>query len=165
MKRPVRYLAQAAVVAALYTALTVLLAPISFGAVQCRVSEALCVLPYLMPSSVWGLFLGCLLGNLIMGAPWFDIVFGSLATLAAALCTYWFSRWKLPRCFAPLPGVVFNALVMGAVLTYGYLLPLPYWTSALYVGVGQAVACYAIGLPLLYILCRNKRILEQEHNI
>lgn len=165
MKRPVRYLTQAAVVAALYAALTVLLAPIGFGVVQCRVSEALCVLPFVMPSSVCGLFLGCLLANLITGAPWFDVVFGSLATLAAALLTYAFSRWKLAKWLAPLPAVVVNALVMGAVLTYGYRVPVPFWTSALYVGAGQAVACFAIGLPLLYFLCRNPAVWDDDHNM
>lgn len=165
MKYPVRFITQAAVVAALYTGLTVLLAPISFGVVQCRVAEALCVLPFLMPSAVWGLFVGCLLSNLITGAPWFDILFGSLATLIAALCTYALARKKLSKWLAPLPGVAVNALVIGAVLTYGYALPTPYWLSVVYVGLGQTAACYVIGMPLLICLIRNPSDWEHEHNL
>ena len=70
-----------ALIAALYTALTAALAPISFGAVQFRVSEALCVLPYFTPAAVPGVFAGCLLSNLLCGAAVPDVIFGSLATL------------------------------------------------------------------------------------
>ena len=82
-----RFLAQAAVIAALYALLTVLVAPVASGLVQCRVSEALCVLPYFTFSAVPGLFVGCAMANLITGAPIYDVIFGSIATLLAALWT------------------------------------------------------------------------------
>ena len=84
-------LAVSAVVAAAYAALTVALAPISYGAVQFRVSEALTVLPFLMPFTAWGLFAGCILANLYTGSV-VDILFGSLATLLAALLTARFGK-------------------------------------------------------------------------
>lgn len=79
-------LAAAAVIGAAYAVLTMVLAPISYGTVQFRVSEVLCILPYFLPFSTWGLFAGCLIANLITGNI-FDIIFGSMATLCAALCT------------------------------------------------------------------------------
>ena len=82
-----RALARGAIIAALYTALTVLLAPLSYGEVQIRFSEAFTLLPILMPEAVPALLVGCLLANILGGCTIFDIVFGSLATLLAALCT------------------------------------------------------------------------------
>ena len=120
-----RSLCQSAVIAALYAALTLLLAPISYGAVQCRVSEAMTLLPLVMPSSIPGLFIGCLIANLYTGSV-LDIIFGSLATLAAALGT-WALRnvkvGKLPLLSVLCP-VVANGVVVGLVLSYSYGLPL-----------------------------------------
>lgn len=82
-----RALARGAIIAALYTALTVLLAPLSYGEVQIRFSEAFTLLPILMPEAVPALLVGCLLSNILGGCSIFDIVFGSLATLLAAVCT------------------------------------------------------------------------------
>ncbi len=87
-----RKLAAAAVTGAAYAALTMLLAPISYGAIQCRVSEVLCILPFFIPCTAWGLFAGCAIANLLSAAGIFDVVFGSLATLLAALCTAWLGR-------------------------------------------------------------------------
>ena len=148
-----RRLVQGAAVAAVYTLLTVFLAPISSGLIQCRVAEALCVLPYFSFSAVPGLFVGCLISNLISGAPFYDVLFGSLATLLAALCTYWM-RGRCSKYLAPLPGVVINALVVGALLVLVYAMPAPYWTAAGYVALGQALACFGVGLPLMAVLER-----------
>ena len=137
-----------AVIAALYTAITVLMAPFSYGMVQVRVSEALTILPFLFPESVIGLFLGCLISNIYGGLGLIDIVFGSLATLIAAYLTS-----KMPRTYlAPLPPVLVNAVVVGFILKY--VLGAPLLISMLYVGFGQLLACYGIGLPLLYLLRR-----------
>ena len=96
-----RKLTAAAVTGAAYAALTMLLAPISYGAIQCRVSEVLCILPFFIPCTAWGLFAGCAIANLLSAAGIFDVVFGSLATLLAALCTAWLGRGRgahlLPR--------------------------------------------------------------------
>ena len=154
MKMDLRFVLRAAVIAALYAAVTMLLAPISYGPLQLRVSEALTLLPILTPAAVPGLFVGCLAANLLGGATALDIVFGSLATLAAAMLT---RRFRDKPLLAALPPVVVNAFVVGAVLTYAY--NLPFWLTALEVGAGQLGVCYLLGLPLYYALRR------MPHNI
>lgn len=148
-----RYIVHAACIAALYTLMTVCFAPISSGLIQCRIAEALCVLPYFTSAAVPGLFVGCLLSNILMGAPVYDVVFGSLATLLAALATWWLRR-RAAKYLAPLPSVLFNALIVGALMVWVYGLGVPYWLAALYVAAGQAVACFGLGIPLLLALER-----------
>lgn len=151
------YLARAASIAALYVLLTLVFAPISSGLMQCRVSEALCVLPYFTSAAVPGLFVGCALANLLTGAPLYDVLFGSVATLLAALCTYWMRR-RVTKYLSPLPSVLFNALIVGALLVYVYQVGVPYWVAAAYVGVGQAIACFVLGIPLLAVLERFPKL-------
>ena len=102
-----RKLAAAAVTGAAYAALTMLLAPISYGAIQCRVSEVLCILPFFIPCTAWGLFAGCAIANLLSAAGIFDVVFGSLATLLAAL-----SRSGL-LAFAGVMVILVSAIIAG----------------------------------------------------
>jgi len=147
----VRDLARGAIIAAVYALLTIFLAPISSGLIQCRVAEAMSVLPYFTFAAVPGLFVGCLLANLLTGAPAYDVLFGSLATLLAAYITY-LMRKRVTKFLAPLPSVVINALVVGALLTYVYQVGVGYWLAAGYVAVGQAIACFGIGLPLMTVL-------------
>ena len=156
-KSTVLRIATAAVVAAAYAALTIALAPISYGALQFRASEALTVLPFFMPCTVWGLWIGCILANLYTGTI-ADIVFGSLATLLAALLTAAFGKKgntvknRLLGCLMP---VVFNAVIVGAVLTWGYQIqqfssPLASFAfNALTVGLGEAGVLYLLGYTLL----------------
>lgn len=139
-------LTRTAMFAAVYAAVTIALAPISYGPLQFRVSEAMTVLPWLYPEAVPGLFLGCLIANLFGGQGVLDIVFGSLATLLAAFL----SCRERNLWLAPLYPVVINALVVGAVLSYA--LGLPFWLTAAQVGLGQLGACYGLGLPLLFAL-------------
>ena len=151
-------LAVMAVIAAAYAALTIILAPISYGPVQFRVSEALTALPFLMPGAVWGIFVGCVLANLYTGSV-LDIVFGSLATLLAGLLTAWFGKKgntvknRILGCLMP---VLFNAVIVGAVLTWGYGFQefpdsalLSYGFNALTVGLGEAGVLYLLGYTLL----------------
>ncbi len=140
-----RALARAAVVAAAYAALTLLFLPISFREVQVRVSEALTLLPVLMPEAVPALFVGCLLSNLLGGGALPDIVFGSLATLGAAVCTRYFKkRFALA---AAMP-VLFNGVIVGAVVHFCYSPAVPLPLCMLSVAAGEAVSCYVLG-PLL----------------
>jgi len=160
VKDNTRKLCISAIAGGLYAALTLILAPISFGAVQCRVSELVCIVPFFIPEAAWGLFLGCALANLFSGNI-FDVVFGSLATLAAALATAALGR--LPRsrksrilaCSMP---VVFNSVIVSAVITWGYEgmnifshLPL-FGINALWIGLGEAAVMLGAGLPLMYLL-------------
>ncbi len=149
----VRDLAQGAIIAAVYALLTIFLAPISSGLIQCRVSEAMSVLPYFTFSAVPGLFIGCILANLLMGAPIYDVLFGSLATLLAAFITYRM-RNRVSKYLAPLPSVVVNALVIGWLLVSVYKVGVSFWIAAGYVAIGQAIACFALGIPLMTLLER-----------
>ena len=158
-------LVMCALTAAAYAALTLALAPISYGPVQLRVSEALCVLPFIMPETALGLFLGCLTANLMTGNI-LDIVFGSLATLAAGLLTGLagkkLGRDKLlPKLIGCLPPVVINGLVVGAVICFAYTsVPEPglFALYALQIGAGEAAAVFGIGLPLLcWLMAREGR--------
>lgn len=150
-----RFLTRAAVIAALYAALTLAVAPFSYGLMQVRVSEALCVLPFFTASAIPGLFAGCLAANaagaaLGLGAGVADILLGSLATLAAALLT----RIMPSRYLAPLPPVVVNAAVVGLMLHSLFAYPLA--VSVLWVGLGEVIACYGLGLPLALLLEKHK---------
>lgn len=146
-----RSLCISAVIAALYAALTMLLAPISYGGVQLRFSEALTLLPLLLPEAVPGLFVGCLIANIFspLVTIW-DIIFGSLATLAAAICTR--ALRSRPLLAASCP-VVFNAVVVGLVLSVTLHLPLA--LTMLQIALGEAAAV-AVGFLLLGALRRAR---------
>lgn len=152
----IKSLARGALTGALYVLLTLLFAPISSGLIQVRIAEALCILPYFTFAAVPGLFIGCLLANLITGAVLYDVIFGSLATLIAALLTHVVKKRGLSPWLAPLPAVIVNALIIGALLHYVYEVGVPLFACMLYVGAGQAVACYALGMPLLFVLDKKK---------
>lgn len=130
-------------IGALYAVITIVLMPYTG---ELRVSEALCLLPFLMPESAMGLFIGCLAANLMTGNI-FDIIFGSLATLIAGILT---SKMKT-KVLACLPPVICNAVIVGAVLAYAYGMG-SFWFCAAYVGISEAVAVFALGLPLITIL-------------
>ena len=147
VREKTRFISHAALIAAFYTALSLAFAPISFGPVQLRVAEALCVLPYFTPAAPVGLFVGCILANcFVSGMIWADIVFGSLATLISAMLARRFRKHKL---LVPLPAVVLNALVVPLVLKFGYGFSDALWFMAATVGIGQIGACYIIGLPAM----------------
>lgn len=158
----IRFLAVTGVVAGLYTAMTLLLAPLSFGVVQCRVSETLTILAAYHPAGVAGLTLGCAISNLVgltMGANTagaLDILLGTLATGAAALVSYWLRhiRWGGLPILSTIPPVVFNALIIGTELTL-VLGPVNSTTWLMWMGsvaVGQLIACVGGGLPLARML-------------
>ena len=151
-----RSLARGAIIAAAYAALTLIFAPISFREVQVRVSEALTLLPMLMPEAVPALFVGCLLSNLLGGSTVLDIVFGSLATLGAAMCT---RRLRRNRPLAAAMPVLVNGVIVGAVVHYAYSPALPLPLCMLSVAAGEAVACFVLGPLLLRALSRVPRAL------
>ena len=158
-----RVLTVSAVTGALYAVLTLIAAPISYGPVQLRVSEALCVLPFLFPQSAWGLFAGCFLANLMTGNI-FDIIFGSLATLFAGLLTGYFGKRSLSMrsllcsCFFT---VLINALVIAAIITCAYegLAAAEnigiFAVNALWLALGEAAAVFGLGIPLVKILIKK----------
>lgn len=137
-----------AIIAALYAALTLSLPALSYGQIQCRLSEALTLLPMLLPQAVPGLFVGCLVANLLSPVGAMDIIFGSLATLLAALGTR--ALRKKPLLAAACP-VIANGVIVGVMLSVAYGLPL--WLTMLEVALGEAVAV-AAGFGLMQALKR-----------
>ena len=154
-----RYIAQGAVIAALYVALTVIFAPISFREVQMRVAEALTILPVFTPAAIPGLFIGCIIGNIAGGAAVPDVIFGSLATLAGAFATYKIGKEKY--YLAPIGPVAANTIVIPFVLKYAYGVPLPLWLSAIYILIGEVLSCGLLGI-LLYRAIRHIPALNRE---
>ena len=160
MNNKTRLLCVSAVVGAAYAVLTVALAPISYGALQFRLSEALCILPYFIPGTAWGLAAGCCIANLMTGNI-FDIIFGSLATLLAAFCTARIGRrghTALSALCACLMPVLFNSVVVGAVITQAYngmdiFSHLGVFAlNAAQVGIGEAGVMLLVGYPLTRLL-------------
>ena len=147
------FLVQAAAIGAIYVVLTLVFAPLSFGEVQVRFSEALTVLPYFTPAAIPGLFVGCIIANFIGGAIPLDILFGSIATLIGAVFTY---KLRGTKWLAPVPPIVANTVIVPFVLYYGYGLNLPIPFMMLTVGAGEVVSCGIIGMILLTALSRYK---------
>ena len=151
--KKVLFMAQAAMIAALYVALTYVFAPISFSEVQVRIAEALTILPVFTPAAIPGLFIGCLLGNIMGGALVPDILLGSLATLIGAFFT-----WKLRKVnpfLAPVPPIVANTLIVPFVLKYAYGVDLPIPFMMLTVGAGEVLSCGVLGMLLYFALKKN----------
>ncbi len=159
MKKPTpRYVAVAGLLAGMYAALTLVLAPLSFGLVQCRLAEAMTVLAAYTPVAIPGLTVGCALSNLLglgMGANpagALDVVLGPLTTGLAAVCSWWLRRHQIGGLpvLSTLPPILLNALVVGTELT----LVSPHFsievllTQMGLVSAGQAVACLGGGLLL-----------------
>lgn len=151
-----KQLTLAAMVAALYAVLSYFggIFNLTYGPIQFRFSEVLCVLPFLFPTTAPGLFVGCLIANLLSPYGPLDIIFGSLATLLAALLTV-----KMPnRWLAPLPPVLCNAFIVGAVLSWSEINHFgpAFWSAFAFnsvtVGLGELGACYGLGLCLLTVL-------------
>ena len=152
-----KFLIQAAIIAAIYATLTIVLMPFSYGVMQVRVSEALTILPFFTPAAIPGLFIGCLVSNMVGPYGMLDMVFGSAATLIAAVCSYYLRSKPL---LVPLPPVIANGIIIGSMLYYAYSVPLPLIACILWVAAGQLIACYLIGYPLLKILKKYKKIFE-----
>ena len=156
----VRYTARGAVIAALYVVLTAFSAMLglSSGVIQLRVSEALCILPIFMPEAVPALFVGCLLSNLLVsgGVIW-DVIFGSIATLIAALGTR--ALRNLPKkllWLAALPPVISNAVIVPFVLIYAYGVPDTYWFIMLTVAIGEMLSVGVFGSLFYFGIKKSK---------
>lgn len=143
-----KYLAEVAIIAAIYIVLTVMLSWLSYGQVQFRIAEALLVLVLYKKSGPAGLIIGCLIANIFspFGLP--DIIFGTLGSVFAVSGIYLLRKQNI--FISLLPGVIANAILVGLELKI--FVNLPFFLSALYVAVGQAVVIYALGIPLYYAL-------------
>lgn len=156
MKRfTTRQLTLTALVGALYVVLGYFgnIFSLTFGVIQCRFSEALTVLPFLCPVTTWGLFIGCIITNILSPYGPLDMIFGSLATLLAGLLT---ARCK-SKWLAPLPPILCNAIIIPAVIAFQEVgltaaFPATYGYHALTIGAGETIACYVLGSLLLTFL-------------
>ncbi|MDD6466839.1 MAG: QueT transporter family protein [Erysipelotrichaceae bacterium] len=159
MTKRIRQICLIALIAAIYATTTLILAPISFGNIQCRISEALTLLAILCPEAIIGVTIGCALSNAVsvaMGASIIgvlDIVFGTLATFLAGVVSYYARsiRWKNIPVISALAPILFNGVFIGAMLAY-VIAPQNFWMMFLICGievaVGEAIACVVLGIPL-----------------
>ena len=153
-------LAQGAVIAALYVVLTLVFAPISFGQMQLRVAEALTILPMFTTAAIPGLFVGCVIGNILGGAVIWDVIFGSLATLIGAVFSYMLRK---NRWLVPIPAILSNTAIIPFVLKYGYGFEAPIPLLMLYILVGEIGGCYILGELLATVLIPHRNRLFKEN--
>ena len=159
-----RQMARCAVIAAVYVALCLVLAPFSYGAVQVRIAEALCLLPVFGAEYIVGVTLGCFLANLF-GSTLLDVIFGTLATLLACLVTWKLRSVRLKGLAIPasLPPVLFNAVIVGAEITLFFTdyqaMSAPLWllclSNGISVGVGELISCTVLGVALVKLIESN----------
>ena len=151
----ITYMTQAAMIAAIYVVITYVGAAFSFGEVQVRISEALCVLPIFTLSAVPGVTVGCFIANILCGGTVYDIVFGTLATLIAAVITYFIKNPLL----SSIPTIVSNAVIVPIVLIMsgvGGVNMFPYF--ALTVGLGEVISCGILGTILAVYMKKHPRV-------
>lgn len=164
MNKRARKVIFASAIAAAYTVMTLLVAPIAYGAFQFRISEALTILPFFFPVAVPGLFVGCILANLLGPYGFLDVIIGSPATLIAALITMYIGKSRHNeklgvKALACVPPVLINAVFIGVLISYYMVMDgetdsfwVAFIANALSVGFGQLVVVYALGLPLMIYL-------------
>ena len=170
-KLSVHSLVRCAVIAAVYVVVCLVLAPFSYGAIQVRVAEALCLLPVFGAEYIVGVTLGCFLANLL-GSTVIDVVFGTLATLLACLLTYKLRDIRVKGLAIPasLPPVVFNMIIVGAFeITFFFSDGAPTAALAVFnavtVGIGELISCTILGVALVKLIESNanlKKIFTEE---
>ena len=156
------FIAYAAIIAALYVVLTLIANTLGLAnyAIQIRFSEALTILPYFTPAAIPGLFVGCILSNILTGCVPLDVIFGSLATLLGAIFTYKLRKWKY---LSPLPPILFNMLFVPPVLAYVYQFDGTLYYFILTVGIGEILSCGVLGIMLLLLLEKYKNRLFPDY--
>ncbi len=153
-KRDLAYITEASAVAALYVAITVAIGPLGSASIQCRISEAMCILPIFTPAAIPGLTIGCLISNIATGCLWQDVLFGTLATFIGAVGARLLRRiWWL----TPIPTVVANTLIVPFVLAYAYHATEGIGFLMVTVGIGEVISAYVLGIALYFALRKNAR--------
>jgi len=167
-KKRTLFICEAAIIAALYVALTWLstVLGLSSGAIQCRFSEALCVLPYFTASAIPGLGIGCLISNIMASGNPFDIAFGTLATVLGALGTYALRKLPVGKWLASAPTIVSNTLIIPFVLrfTYTWGVENSIYYYMLTVGIGEVISAGFFGMALLFALEPHKKRIFYTQN-
>ena len=150
-----RFITKTAVIAGLYVILTVLNAGFSSGPIQCRLSEALCILPIFTFAAVPGVTIGCLIANIIVGGAVWDIVFGTLATLLGALGTYFLRKRRL---LPFIPPIAANTVIVPFILSYVYKFPGSILWFAFTVCAGEVISCGIFGALLFWAIRKNRAL-------
>ena len=150
-----KYISTSAIIGALYIVLTMVSNALGLasGAVQIRISEALCILPVFTPAAVPGLFAGCIISNIIAGGNIFDIIFGSLATLIGAIGTL---KLKNHKYLALIPPIVSNTIIVPIILCYAYGINQALYFVMFTVGIGEVISCGVLGMVLLKAMEKYK---------
>lgn len=156
------FMVYAAAIAAIYTVLTMVFAPISFGPIQFRISEALCILPFFTPAAVPGLFIGCLLSNFLCGAAALDVIFGSLATLIGATGSWLLRNHKWAVC---IPPIMANTIIIPWVLRFAYGSEDMIYYAMITVGIGEILAIGVLGNLLMGILSKSRQFLFGKRGV
>ncbi|MCF0129446.1 MAG: QueT transporter family protein [Pseudobutyrivibrio sp.] len=161
MNKKTLFITQAAMIAAIYVVLTLTVNAfgLASGAIQVRISEALCVLPVFTPAAIPGLFLGCLISNTLSGCVILDIIFGSLATLLGAIGAYLLRK---TRFIFTLPPVLANAIVVPFVLKYAYGLQDAFLYLVITVGIGEIISICVIGMILKSVLWKQRGFIFRQ---
>lgn len=150
----VKRLVRTAIIAALYAAITLVLAPISYGAVQFRVSEIMVLLAFFDPFYIGGLTLGCLIANILGPNGLTDVIFGTLATFVSVYAISFTGKLiknkKMSLVIASLWPTIFNGLIVGWMLNYLYQLPLV--LSMAEVAIGEFVVVTIVGVPVIKLI-------------
>lgn len=154
MRKSNLFWARAAVIAALYVVF-VILWPLSSSVIQVRLAESLTILPYFTASAIPGISIGCLAANLLIGAPFPDIVFGSFATLLGAIGSYLLRRHKY---LVSLPPILANTLIIPWVLRLAYGAEDAILFLMLTVGIGEVLSCGLLGILLLTLLEKHRNL-------
>lgn len=152
--KKVQFITRGAVIAAIYVVLVLIFDTFSFGPIQFRIAEMLTIMPYFTPAAIPGLFVGCLIANIIGGGLIWDIVFGSIATLIGAIGSYLVRKNKW---LVPLPPIISNMVIVPFVLkyAYGYDGLLVYFMFT--VGLSEIIVCGIIGMALLTVMAKNRK--------
>ena len=160
--KKIRSLTTGAMIAALYVVLTYVshMFGLASGAIQVRLSEALTVLPYFTPAAIPGLFVGCILSNLLTGCAVWDIVFGSVATLIGAIAASLLknrSKW-----LSPVPNIISNSVIIPFILIYVYGLKEAYYIHLISVFLGETVSGGILGMILFFVLEKHKNYIFKK---
>ena len=164
MNKKALFITQAAMIAALYVVLTYFINAFDLanGAIQIRISEALCILPIFTPAAIPGLFLGCFLSNLLTGCVIWDIIFGSLATLLGAIGTYYLRKTKF---VFTLPPVLANTIVVPLVLKFAYGLGDAYLYLVVTIFIGEVLSICVLGLVLKAALWKERNFIFRQDRV
>ena len=158
MNKRTKYMVHAAIIAALYIVLTIIsnAAGLASGVIQVRISEALTILPAFTPAAIPGLFIGCLISNILAGGIFWDVIFGSLASLIGVIgCR---ALRKFPY-LALVPYALANMVIIPFVVNLVYSAPEALPLIFLTVGIGEIISVFGFGIPLYLVLKKHKNVI------